>query len=58
MSEFHLAYLENESVDEGTFVSRTIDVNYLAVVCNRCRPRSILRSTYECLVDPTAQPAD
>ena len=40
MSEFHLAYLEDESIDEGTFVSTMIDLDYLAVVCKRCHPKS------------------
>ncbi|MBB5463681.1 hypothetical protein [Paraburkholderia sp. Cpub6] len=47
MTEFHLTYLQDESVDEGTFVSRTIDVDYLAVVCKQCHPRGISQSAYE-----------
>lgn len=47
MSEFHLSYLEDESVDEGPCVSRTIDVNYLAVICRRCHPRNTSQSAYE-----------
>lgn len=47
MCEFHLAYIEDEYVDEGTCGSRTIDVDYLAVVCSRCRPRGISRSACE-----------
>jgi hypothetical protein len=41
MAEFHLTYIEDEAVYEGPFESRTVNVDYLAVVCRRCRPREL-----------------
>ncbi|WP_233886395.1 hypothetical protein [Paraburkholderia flagellata] len=40
MSEFHLAYVESETMMNG-FVGITLDCEYLAVVCNRCLPRTL-----------------
>jgi hypothetical protein len=44
MTEFHLTYIEDETVDESTFVSRTVNLDYLAVVCRQCRPRALAES--------------
>jgi hypothetical protein len=39
MSGFHLAYIEDEAIDDGLYASRVINAEHLAVVCKRCRPR-------------------
>jgi hypothetical protein len=38
MEEFHLTYLESYEVHETNFIVRTVDVDYLAVLCRECRP--------------------
>jgi len=48
MAEFHLTYLEDEGLHRGTFGIQTVDVDYLAVVCRQCRPRTL--NEYEYLV--------
>ncbi|TCG02932.1 hypothetical protein BZM27_52185 [Paraburkholderia steynii] len=44
MSEFHLAYLEDESKIEGLFQARTVSLDYLAVICRQCRPLTLADS--------------
>ncbi|ANB72637.1 hypothetical protein AYM40_09850 [Paraburkholderia phytofirmans OLGA172] len=38
MAEFHLTYLESFDVHESSLVVRTVTVDYLAVLCRKCRP--------------------
>jgi hypothetical protein len=38
MDQFHLAYVET-STDVQGWIGYTVDVDYLAVVCNTCMPR-------------------
>lgn len=51
MSEFHLTYIEDEGIDDGLSVSRTINVEYLAVVCKRCCPREVPDSACESITE-------
>lgn len=41
MEEFHLTYLESYEVHETDFIIRTIDVDYLAVLCRKCHPMKL-----------------
>jgi hypothetical protein len=38
MTEFHLTYVESEEVHENSIAIRTVDMDYLAVLCRRCQP--------------------
>jgi predicted nucleic-acid-binding Zn-ribbon protein len=55
MSEFHLTYIEDEAIDTGMYVSSVINVEYLAVVCNRCRPREMSDSACESIKELNAE---
>ncbi len=38
MDEFHLTYVESHEVHVSGFIRRTVDIDYLAVLCRKCRP--------------------
>lgn len=38
MTEFHLTYVEDETVRRGMFEVQVVSLDYLAVVCRQCRP--------------------
>lgn len=44
-SEFYLEYTKDKVIDEGAYVSRTIDIKYFVILYNRCCPREIKVST-------------
>lgn len=39
MTVFHLAYSETKTREDGDGTATTLDLDYLAVVCNGCAPR-------------------
>lgn len=40
MAEFHLTYVESQEVAVNDLIMEPIDVQYLAVLCKMCRPKS------------------
>ncbi|WP_321954267.1 hypothetical protein [Paraburkholderia bannensis] len=41
MADYHLTYVESYDEEESSFVLRTIDLVYLAVLCLECRPLAL-----------------
>lgn len=40
MAEFHLTYVESQEVAVNDLILEPVDVQYLAVLCTQCRPKS------------------
>ena len=47
MTEFHLTYVESQEVHESSIVMRTVDMDYLAVLCRKCQPLPLSERTLE-----------
>ena len=58
MSCFHVAYLESCAEVEDGFILRTVDLDYLAVLCRRCQPYVSTAAVAETEGSSEASPAD